>query len=293
MEGETADVYTYSVETGEIIRLSEGPELLAMNIEWSPDDQYVKYEAYREIIEFNRGGPIWVVPSDGSMSGQLMGENIMVWDHFVGWVDDHTIAVNDSSPKLFDVATGELTRLYEGEASVAHDPQDDVWLIVPSICDDSQEEFLKLPTGELQSISVSGCDGANWLDSAGLFVNHRGYGQLTLISPDGEVSELTVPVTNPSVPVASDDGQYWAWANACCVFGPTGLWVSTRETNFKRLVSVAHYVWDVMWVPGENTLFFFVGDSLYTASAPDFDPVLVSPPGTISSEFLFDEAWIP
>jgi hypothetical protein len=71
------------------------------------------------------------------------------------------------------------------------------------------------------------------------------------------------------------------------------LWVSAGVKDFTQIVNSVSYIERVTWAPGEHRMFFIADYSLYMASAPDFTPILVSPPELDLGDGLINPVWIP
>jgi dipeptidyl aminopeptidase/acylaminoacyl peptidase len=116
-DGASSDVYVYSLVTGQMTRLTDGPSH-AYQLHWSPDGQYIFHTG---ASNFGSGAGyqmdgVWAARADGA--GVRLLYELGEWtaaEEFVGWVSVDTVLVNSWRPdcgkinlRTSSIASGEL-----------------------------------------------------------------------------------------------------------------------------------------------------------------------------------------
>jgi hypothetical protein len=87
------------------------------------------------------------------------------------------------------------------------------------------------------------------------------------------------------LPVSAPASGWTAWVKPAASAGPE-LWVGKTGETPQRIYE--GFVFAPLWSPDGQKLLFFSGENMYSASAPDFEPVLLQE----FSEPLLQASWI-
>jgi dipeptidyl aminopeptidase/acylaminoacyl peptidase len=172
MDGPSADVYTYAMQTGSSLRLTSG-DTQALDVNWSPDGQYVVHRSTNLVEGAQRG--VWAARADGSGSVFLYDDHHRELE-MLGWLTPTTFisfggmmgpassgggGIGDcqATPemlRLTDVSSGESKVLWPGAfAGAAYSPEGQSILLVASsesvYCNQNNPIYLDLENVELRS----------------------------------------------------------------------------------------------------------------------------------------------
>jgi hypothetical protein len=289
MNGPSSDLYVYSIVSGEITQLTDGPSQ-GIRPMWSPDGEYIVHAGVSSLgtgAGYGMQG-IWAAKPDGSDVLDLYpipgdsGDEI-----FLGWVSPNqflvytwSVVCGTKNLCTYDLISGKTEVLWEDFfSSAALSPVTghvllsvDEWT---ADCnpDKSEGMFLLNPGGAVP-LKVLGFGNSrfDWYPSAGVFlVNEES--KMFAVWPEGEVRSL-VDAPGAELPSVSPDGRLWAFGEMT-QSGVAGLWLGEFGGEVERIVSESAR--SVIWSPGGEGLFFFGNAGLYFAPSPSYEPVLIGP----------------
>jgi hypothetical protein len=306
IDGSSADLYVYSTLDGSITRLTDGPSQSADPI-WSPDDAFILHSA-AEKLNYRYSGAgydmlhVWAARPDDSGVEKVFDHEFYGFEHVLGWLDD-TRYLGDSEEiycghfdlREIDIFEGVVRTLHTGYYWYrAYAPDHAVTLL--AIHPEQRNTFnctlefepgvylLDNQSGQASAVLGIPADEVSnimWGDEADLFFVVTS-GALYTVDPSGVVMAHQVPLDiydgDPTFiydddPAVDPGGNMWAIS-----VSPRGtLAVGSRAGDYVHLdVEGASMP---LWSPDGQRLLFFGyherGPSLYAASPPDFEPILV------------------
>jgi WD40 repeat protein len=305
----STDVYVFSPESGQIIRVSDGPES-AYGIEWSPDSQYIVYSGFSTFwgagaIPFDA---LWAARADRLATVRLLSSvpdpaEDLYYVTLHSWASSHIMMVEarhfypyGSDLRSMDVETGRMQVIQECcVEGAAYDPETGVWLTTLERTSDMPQEFVLLDAlGNRRSITLMSVDWIWWSPPLGKFIAQYRFGFVYLISPSGEVEQLSSEGPFADLfgnhPLISPDGIYWAWIAGHSQDPVEGLWIGSPNQGFPERQH--QIVTDAIWSLESQTL-FFMSDGLYMASAPEFEPETIAYIGPDNYQRDWQATWIP
>lgn len=279
IEGPTSDLYIYSVEDDEVMRLTDGPSQ-SFRPSWSPDSKYIVH-AGAEVFGTGAGycmNGIWAARADDSGIVELPMESSSSDELFVGWLSPTRLlnyswnaSCGPNSLRITDIDTRQSTMVWEGSFyAVAMDPATgsilfSVVSVTFSDCNpDGRTGLLIHLHGVTPPAQVTTTDSYRviWSDEIRQFfsISNPAYA----ISVSGEAREISF------VPAVSPDSQLWATR---IKDDDPGIWVGPPFSSTQELTG--WYDSELTWSPDGDTLFFFGPQGLYIAQSPDFVPLLI------------------
>jgi len=286
MDGPTSDLYLYDTQSGEIVKLTDGP-FQAVFPNWSPDGQYVLHYGVSYVEPF--GGPIaghtrldgvWAVRvADRQVITQptLQGTHL----NFVDWQDaTHYITYdgdgncNSTNLRSVDVVTGQATTLMNlsFDPEIARSPENGALLFSSGAdCANSPGDgvFLLLP-GQTTPTRVFDRRASMiyWMPESRIFQAY----------PEGLFASDGTYYGPPAQPGSLDEAAvsqrgYQAWGVIENQQGRLDLRVPGR--NWQTILAQQPNL--LTWDPasGETLLIVLTDGSFYAAASPDFTPRLL------------------
>lgn len=287
MDGPSSDLYVYSLASGEMTQLTDGPSQ-GIRPTWSPDGKVIVHAGVGSLgtgAGYDVQG-IWAAKADDSgvitlypIPGESGDELILGWvspDRFL--VYTWNVVCGTKNLRMYNIADGTTKVLWpDFFSSVIFSPESgtalvgvDEWTVD---CNPGGLEgtFLLRPGQVMPLMALDvGSPWMDWVPSAGVFLV-RSETKLYSISPEGELKWLT-EASDEGLPAISADGRMWAFAASYAADSP-GLWVG--QFGGETELVFPQGCWDATWSPGGEGLFFFGADGLYFAPAPSFEPVLI------------------
>jgi WD40 repeat protein len=286
MNGPSSDLYLYTLDSGEITQLTDGPSQ-GIRPTWSPDGAYIVHTG---VGSFGTGAGydvqgIWAAEPNGSILTLYPIPDESGDEEILGWVSPRRFLVytwnvvcGTKNLRIYDIDSGKTEVLWKDFfSSVVFSPQTKTGLVsidewtVDCNPGGSEGSFL-LRSGQAMPLKVLdfGSYWMDWYPSAGVYLV-KNESQMFAVGPDGEVKRLA-DAPGADLPAVSADGRMWAFAEST-QGGSQGLWLgefgSETESYFPRGTR------DVTWAPGSEGFFFFSESGLYFAPAPSFEPVLI------------------
>ena len=300
VNGPTSDVYSYDTQTGELSQLTDGPSQ-AIAPSWSPDGSHILHYGVSwvppfggAIVGYNRLDGAWAIrAADGALINQPIPKGYH--GNFVGWQDDSHYLIFDSDDTCYsvnlrtvDVTSGmsepfaDFSFYYE----IAQSPENMALLFsgADGCADSPGEGIFLLPDGATVPIQLADKRAyeVNWLPESGVF---QAYPE-ALFSSDGGI-RYDPPVYDKSYQPAISKMGYQAWEVIENTQGrvevkiPGGEWQTILEGSVDELI------WDP--IAGDTLIIALDDGSLYSAAAPEFDPLLMGNLGGRTHQAI----WIP
>lgn len=289
MMGPSSDLYLFSLATGEIVQLTDGPSQGIRPI-WSPDGAYIVHAGVGSLgtgAGFSMQG-IWAAKSDNSDVITLYPIPEDSGDEqFLGWVSSSELLVytwnvfcGTKNLRTYDLTTGKTEVLWENFFSnVRFSPETGAALLsvdewtVDCNPDGNEAMFLFQPGDETPlQVLDAGTTWFDWYASAGVFLV-KNDAKMFAVWPEGEVRRL-VDAPGASLPSVSPDGRMWAFAETT-QGGSPGLWLGAFGDETDRIFNESSM--HATWSPEGDGVFFFGDAGLYFAPEPGFEPVLIGP----------------
>ena len=292
IDGDSGDLYAYSVEQQELSRLTEGTTQAVFPV-WSPDGSRIIHGAV-ERLYFGHSGAgydytgVWSAPVDGAEPELLYSTQVNGFEQVLGWLSDTSLLLVTYSPndllpcgyhdlRSLDVVSLAARTLAPGPFSqLAYDPQSGSVLL--AVADD-------LPCQQAQSPGIYWLDVRSgnpplrvvedqayelgWSEAAGLFFASTPFGALA-VDTAGQFIDLVVPEETFGLPQVASGSRRLAWTG-------DELWIGTLQDNLDRQPLLIHrgYIWDASWSPDGQHLLFMAEQGFFVASEPDFGPVQI------------------
>jgi WD40 repeat protein len=300
MDGPSADLYVYDIQTDQVSRLTDGPDQ-AVLMEWSPDGRWI---VHMEATDFFTGiggfashispKAIWAASVDGSEVKKLYdvegGEELIT-----GWRAPSVFVVlrsYGSSPpsdlRSVDINSGRVFNLYEPEAyPIAVDGRTGAvaYVAIPMGEGPEEQGLYLLRAGEDSPVKIDVGEWVipqqvMWSPDTGLFYAQLGR-EIVVFNSSGEIR---MTIEEETLPTPSPDGQWLAFARRDDTGEQSGLRLYTSDGEFLRDLSHER-VSGLIWSPDSIRIFFSerlpVGDGyavrLMYATVAEGDPRVVHP----------------
>lgn len=318
IDAPNADVYAYDLASGDITRLSDGPDH-AHVLSWSPDGRYVIHQAeptydFEELL-FNPVAGVWAARPDGSGSVPLYDDLPLFDEHlerpylstyeFVyGWPAYNEVLLvstvgydsNNNNVRLANPDTGAITYIrrccFE---TFAFDEESLTWLFLVQEDEDASPylvfwkdgtEIRIDPEVEITDVRSPGQD---------VFLGYTHDGAVYRITPEGEFESIPTPDEVGLYPwvYLSPDGEWTIFTPSIWAPDQPGMWMA--KTGDEPVLVIDEFVESIYWSP-DGPQFYFVsrreeGDiqRLYRLDLSSLEP-----------EFMFGEfydssrlEWVP
>ncbi|MBN1427290.1 MAG: PD40 domain-containing protein [Anaerolineae bacterium] len=296
MDGQSADLYVYSLSDGSITRLGDDPSQDYRPI-WSPDGQYIVYAG---ASSFGTGAGyamagVWAAHAE-SGEVRLLYQPESSDEIFSGWTSQSVLLLHSWSAvcgahnlRTIDIETGKVTPIWPGTffvqdagSGVAYDPVSDTVLLVldehsaSSTCAiDGQAQkpglyLIDINRPKPMYVSDLLADAHIWDSRQKAFLVCTEDGSIQ-VTTKGGITYLIAP-TFSTTPITSPDGTEWLWIGSGFAYQPAGLWIGRVGRNKASPVSDAS-VYAASWSPDSRRVFFFTDGKLYVTDRPAGDPV--------------------
>jgi hypothetical protein len=289
-EGTSADLYEYYRESGEVVRLTDGPDQAYRPV-WSPDGVWIVHGAagsFGSGAGFGMAG-FYAARADGGGVislydiGERSGDEVGV-----GWLDSNTLVANTwrqpcgpSDLRLVDLSAQKADLVFEGCLSgVAVGPG--VVLFAQSSdtirMDENPRPGMYLLTASDRSprlISSVNLYEIAWEKDIGAFLALTKDNRLLEVSPAGEIRGL--PGTAPRLPAVSPDGRYWAYIAYDADFYGEAIFAGEYGREPARIFEGQVAMNGMLFSPAGDALYFITGHGeLFRLQAPDWSPALLA-----------------
>jgi hypothetical protein len=282
-EGPSSDLYMYDTQTGNILRLTSGPDSVAQ-IWWSPDGRWILMgELHESIYPYTTS--LWAVSARDNEMRQLYSLENGFPQSILGWLDDKRFIVFDGTGlnnpldlpannlRLVDMESNEIMTLFSGSFMAAElDPLHETlsfWAYDLDPREGYEGPGTYLVSTSNPKIRYMGSEQLypNWDADLGLFVTEE-------------------PCENdPEGTMAFDYKGEWQCVHPSLTanyLSPDGGWqVSVQDgtwlnTNGKQPVQITEgNAVQVIWRPDSQGFFFVENQILYYVSLPQATMVVI------------------
>jgi hypothetical protein len=307
IDGPSADVYVYDTATGEIERLTDGPDQ-SIDLAWSPDSAYIVHGSADSLYYGYSGlgyGMLgaWAAPPDPDKPVLHLYDHVFHgYEYNLGWLSDSRYLADSldgdslgncgySGLRTIDIQTGPGPSLLAGSYSLrAFDAETGQMVLVvsPSLaefdCPTSLDPGVYLfDTSSRSAARVPGIDpkpilSTTWSREARVFFLGGGE-ELITIDIGGSVARYpSIEDLFETAPVVAPGGERWVLASSfegtMAVGARSGELIPIRDDHPVN----AFWGLDGAW------LFYFAGGlNLSAAPAPDFSAGVVVQEGLLSA----------
>ena len=294
MDGPSSDLYLYTLDTGEITRLTDGPSQ-AFEPSWSPDGKYIVQfgaDAFGTGAGFSMSG-VWATRPDTAASIELYKPSSS-GEIGLGWTGANTYLVYSFNPacgyynlRAVDIQPVKVRTIFSGcFNAVDFDPLRNSLLVgitqgQADFCTCGMKVdggfYLFEMDGTYQRLSSADFTDVAWVKNASVLWGRSENQGAMAFSSTGKDVYLPEGVPD-SAPLAAPGGKVWAW-----IAGPSsqqpGVWIGQPGSGATRITALP--VSSALWNNSGTTLLFLSGDQLYAAMAPQYRPVsLLQAPST-------------
>jgi hypothetical protein len=286
IEGPTSDLYLYSLDSFEIMQLTDGPSQAYQPV-WSPDGKYIVHIG---VSTFGSGAGsamsgVWAAQVDNSDVATLYDPSGSGSETIIGWVDDQTFVVHSwdmscgaYNLRTFNIETKESTKLWvESFRSIAFDQSNAVAVLSSNDGEgspDSGAGIYIVPTdGNVpQRIVENTGPQVIWSQDANLFLVLGDFGSWSLaVDSRGQFIDLDMPQGAQVFPAVAPGSRDLAWPGK-------SLWIGSLLGSIdnppKEIFNEPVYT--VTWAPDGQSVIFFADSGLYIAHQPDYTPILIA-----------------
>jgi hypothetical protein len=304
-EGPSADLYEYYRESGDIVRLTDGPDQ-AYRPQWSPDGMWIVHAA---ASTFGTGAGIGVTGfyaarADGGglislydIGGRSGGEV------GAGWLDSTTLVAHTWSAtcgpnnlRLVDLAAQKADLVFEGCLSaVAAGPGSVLFAQSPDTAafDENPRPGLYLLTAADRMPHLIRGDNVRqiaWVEGIRAFLVQTSDNRLLEVSPAGGMR--TLPANGSRLPTVSPGGRWWAYAATDVLDKTSGVFAGEYGKDPAQIFDGEIAPGQMIFSPGGNALYYLTtSGNLYRAQAPDWIPALLVS-GWTPASYGLAMAWI-
>lgn len=287
IDGPSSDVYSYDRTTGQINRLTDGPNQAAQ-LFWSPDSQWIVHE---EVASFGTGAgwdvrAVWAAAPDGNTTRKVYDAGPSGDEVFVEWVSSDALLVYSwtvvgwQNVRLVSLATGEAQRIGPDFPiqTLAYDPVsqmqlyygDDYFLQQQGL---SGGLYLVTPDagGQPRFVAAGDWYATRWLPHSRLFFAAGNAGAIS-VTRDGVATRYE---TERAIPIESPDGAWLlAWRNAD-IINSTGLRLYTPDGTLVRTITEDTVLF-ATWSPDSTGAFYVSAGALRYMRLPDGEPRVIA-----------------
>ena len=293
MDNSSTDLYLLNAEVQSLSRLSDESSNAAY-LNWSPDGRFIEFIS---VNNFGTGAgmdmdAIWVYDrSQGSTN--LLEQSASSGEEFVSWIDNESFYINSWSAmcsaynlRIINAVTGAQDVIYDPCFSgVAYDPIEKMGLLGVN------NYFIEAcQCGEVNDYGTYVFGESMGMEDVGVKIKKFEYINalnVELLDPGDHFAVYTdeglthlfdntgFPIAIPNAvaglkPFPSSRGDYWAWYP---YYGDnTSLWITEQQSNPIEISTSSSG--NVLWGNDGGRLYFFEGNRIFYADAPDFIPAV-------------------
>ena len=299
MDGPSADVYLYDLNSGSITRVSTDPAQDFMP-SWSPDGSHLLFlgaDGFGTGAGMVMNG-VWSADGDGS-NVTLLYHTTNAGEVMLGWRDNETAVLETwdvvnglAHLHLYNILTKQATSLEDGPVSAA---VADAGNLVPSTDPGAMlfgqgKGLFFLPSYEFQADQLSGnqVDSVQWIHDSSMFEVRFQDGILATFQSDGSHRQ-DAPGGLSSAGYGTINvamyGLIWAWTESD---GETlGAWITGPGLDIPQIFSGPAVA--PLWDP-HNNLTFFSGNTLYRVTFGSYYTD-VGPVANVSGDVV-EASWV-
>jgi hypothetical protein len=301
-DGPSADLYVYSLDTGNVTQLDAGISH-AHDPHWSRDGRFVVFFGANNFgtgAGKNMAGA-WSA-NVGQRTVRKLYDSNSEGEILVDWISPRTFLVytwnsvcGGINLRRVDAETLIASRVYSGcFNSVAVNPNDgtivfavEEGLVETCTCSLEKVEpgifYVPSGLGLPKTITGQGAWKVSW-HSDNLFYTSLGSAWTAAYTSEGQPARMLAD-SFEILPITAPASGWTAWVSPSAGAG-TELWVSRTGQTAQRIFQ--GFVFDPLWTPDGQKLIFFSGENMYSASAPDFEVTSIE----TFSEPLLQSNWV-
>ncbi len=275
LDGPSADVYLYDLDSRSITRVSSDPSA-NYSPSWSPDGNHMIFlgaETFGTGAGFVMSG-VWSADGDGS-NVQLLYTPTSSSEEILGWRDNESVVLKSWDPgqgpfdlRIYNILTKVTTNLPADPVTAAvSDPGTIVSSLDKGSVLFSQASGLYiLLTGQTTptKLSEKQANVIHWIKDSSMFEVEFQDGSLGTYQSDGSSPELA-PAELSKAGIRNSNvcmyGLIWAWTSNSS--SAPGVWITGPGLNFPQIFTGQATA--PLWAP-HNNLTFFSGGTLYRAT---------------------------
>lgn len=301
--GPSPDLYVYSVESGEVTQLTDGPTIAADPV-WSPDDRNIVHVAATELnYESAPGGysmkGIWSASVDGDDIHIIYPSEIHGYERVLGWISDTKYVSRTSEFPceneplwLVDINEGPIRKLWTGAIDqTVMNSHDGILLVqmpedpggMEHLCNFHRDPGFYLVSPQdgssflISDLDSSGYSRIYWDEESSLFMIDSG-DQLVSVDAEGNISTISNHGSvYGSIDVSPDGNQFVAPLYE-------GLFLGDFDGSSRMIHKPGDGNIYGKWTPDGKSILIFdhanysssVPISLYIADYPKYKPSLIS-----------------
>jgi predicted small lipoprotein YifL len=285
IDGPSSDVYSYDRDTGQITRLTDGPNQAA-RLFWSPDSQWIVHE---EVENFGTGAgwnvkAVWAAAPDGSGNRKLYDTEWSGDEVFVDWIAPEAFIVYTWSPlglqdaRVFNLSKEEARQIgpdFPVQAyAVDATSQTQLYIVDDYTARENNVQgglYLDSPAQQPQLSAPGNWYDVRWLPTANVFFA-KGESGVISVALDGKTQEYS---GEDALPIASPDGAWLlAWGDGNYT-SPIGLRLYTTDGELARTIT-EDAVTLATWSPDSTGVFYVSDGMLYYVAIPNGEPQLIA-----------------
>jgi hypothetical protein len=301
-DGPSADLYIYSVENGSVTQMDRHGAH-AHNPSWSPDSRFVVFFGARD---FGTGAGKIMSGAWSANVGQGIVRKLYDTDGegeiLVGWLAPRTFLVytwnsvcGGINLRRVDADSLRASRVFAGcFNSAAVNPNDgtifftiDTDLAEICVCSPGTVDpgVFYVPAGLGLPIEVSstGVWKVTW-HTDNLFYTSLGSSWTAAYNSEGQPARM-MSEAYEILPVTAPASGWIAWVKPADSSDPE-LWAVRANQTPQRVFQ--GFVFAPLWSPDGQRLLFFSGEHMYSAAAPDFEPIIIE----TFSEPILQARWV-
>lgn len=284
MNGSTADVYLYNIETQKTKRVTRDKNH-HFGLSWSPDGKklfFLGADSFGTGAGISMSG-VWLANGDGS-NVSLLYKPDSSGEELMGWLNNTTLVLSSWSMmcgnaqlRLYDINSKKASVLQKDCFSdAAISPEGNLLFGTGNAL-----YLLKTGTKTPKSIMEGNVTQIEWDDASSIFVIRFGDGKVVTLDRNGADRQES-PIY-PTGQVAAY-GAIWAWSSIGN--DAPGVWISGPGLETRQIFNekASSPIWD-----SKNNLLFFASDQIYRATFPDYNDTA---PVSDFSEAVNEAQWV-
>ena len=297
--GPSSDLYLYHSNSGEITRLSSGPNQTG-RLSWSPDGRFIIHESMEWAGYYPDG--LWAAAADGSTIVRLSDSGH--YYEMVGWLDSENFVFYEAEEAVpgfnlskVNIISGVVTPLWQGFVGdpgievgavngyfvdVAMDPNNGALVIEmdPYFVYEAGYYLLRPGATALEPIALLPTEMDDpphilWSPFLGGFGLAWDQTWSLMESPSGALISSSWPAATPFFALPNPNQSWYVWK------GAEGVWVVEQGRNLPWQIS-PNPSRLLSWAPAGQTLFLALRDEgqtqLHLAHAPHFTLLPIAAP---------------
>jgi len=286
IEDPTSDLYRYSLESGDLLQLTNGPTQGYQPV-WSPDGKYILHtgaDGFGTGAGFETKG-IWTAEAENADVKTLYTLTPNAAEMVLGWVDDETFVVYSwSQPcgannlRTYNIVSKQNTVIWVDPFNeIALDPESGTIVLTSWEGNCGPEEgagtyFIPVFGGKPERVAEYFGPTVEWVSAGKLFLVSSGYSDEWFfgVTTDGHIVDINRPTEANYFPALAPDTEYLFWPGD----SPR---ISSIDTAIPTIEYFNEPIRRAVWTPDGQSIIFIAESGLYIAHQPDFSANQISP----------------